>query len=129
MRCPSFFVFSLAFLPLALGFPSAPAGAAELAQAVNSGPMKVNVETQCVEGRPYFRIINEGEDWPRLAELEIVRIDDQSIIVKRSMRMKSGQNASFKLPVGKLGQGEYGLRLNPSWYERDVDYDARIACK
>lgn len=117
-----------------LGCLSTPAYAAvsviELAQLAGgtAAAMTVDVESRCVEGHPYFRIVNTEQDWPQQVQLEIVRIADQKVIIQRNMRMKSGQNASFRLPTDKVGKGEFGIRLKPNWYDRQVDYDARVSC-
>ena len=111
---------------------SADAASVELAQTANSGAQRakidVEVETKCVDGNPYFRIVNRGEEWPEPAELKVLRTENQEIVVSRLMRMKTGQNATFKLPTDRLGRGEYGVRLEPSWYDRDAGYDARQSC-
>lgn len=118
-----------------LGCLSTPASAtvsvielAQLAGGTAAAAMTVDVESKCLEGQPYFRIVNAGQDWPQQVQLEIIRIADQKIIVQRNMRMKSGQNASFRLPSNKVGTGEFGIRLKPKWYDRQVDYDARVSC-
>lgn len=101
---------------------------AQVAGTVSAAAMTVDVESKCVEGQPYFRVINAGLDWPQLVQLEIIRIADQKIIVQRNMRMKNGQNATFRLPTDRVGKGEFGIRLKPKWYDRQVDFDARVSC-
>jgi len=100
----------------------------ELASIEKGDPIAVNIAYECIGENPTFTLVNKGNDWAKVASIEIVRIDDDMRIVRRSMRMKAGQKATFRLPAKKVGQGEFGLILRPSWYEREVDYDARIRC-
>ena len=127
--------FVTTVLALAFSLGSAVAASAaektiELAQfGAGGAKLSVNVVSQCIGNDPYFRIINEGAEWPRVVQLELVNTAENKVVMKRNMRMKPGQKASFRLPVNQIGKGEYGLRLKPSWYEREVDYDARVDCK
>jgi len=125
---PGLFVLSLS---LAGGTAASAAETTiELAQLATGGArLAVNIESRCMGSDPYFRVVNEGAEWPRVVRLELVNTTENRIVMKRSMRMKPKQIASFRLPANQLGKGEYGLRLKPSWYDRKVDYDARLDCK
>tara|TARA_R110000787_G_scaffold186397_5_gene298066 strand:- start:12408 stop:12797 length:390 start_codon:yes stop_codon:yes gene_type:complete len=100
----------------------------ELASIGDGDPISIKVTYECSGENPTFTLVNKGDDWTKLASIEIVRIDDDMQIVRRSIRMKAGQKATFRLPAKKVGQGEFGLVLRPSWYEREAGYDARIRC-
>ena len=100
----------------------------ELASIGGGDPLAVKVTYECSGENPTFTLVNEGDDWTKVASIEIVRIDDDMRIIRRSMRMNAGQKATFRLPAKKVGKGEFGLVLRPSWYEREVGYDARLRC-
>ncbi len=100
----------------------------ELASIGGGDPISVKVTYECSGENPIFTLVNKGNDWAKVASVEIVRIDDDMRIVRRSMRMNAGQKATFRLPTKKVGQGEFGLFLRPSWYEREAGFDARIRC-
>lgn len=100
----------------------------ELAGIEGGEPVTIEVAYECIGENPIFTLVNNGSDWTRVASIEIVLIDDDRQIFLRSMRMKAGQKATFRLPTKKVGQGEFGLILHPSWYARNAGYDARINC-
>ena len=100
----------------------------ELASIGAGDPVVVSVAYECSGENPTFTLVNKGDDWAKVAMIEIVRIDDDTRIFRRSMRMNAGQKATFRLPSSKVEKGEFGLVLRPSWCEREVGYDARIRC-
>ena len=118
------------FAAMVVGATQADAGQKRnlLAQAVSSAAVDLQVTADCKKGAPVFKIANVGETWPRASRFAIIRVDDNKVFSKRSMRMKSGQNASFKVPAKHAKGGEFAIKVLPTWYERKGNYDARIAC-
>ncbi len=101
----------------------------QLAQVANGSAVNITVEALCDKGAPMFRVGNAGTAWPKAGRFAIVRTSDNKVVSKRSMRMKGGQYASFRIPAKRAGNDEYAIKVEPSWYEREGGFDARVSCK
>ena len=101
-----------------------------LAQATSSPETTkpVRVVAACEEGDTAFQVFNEGDAWPQLGKISIYRTDGRALVSQRSMRMTSGQRASFKVKSAGANV-EFGLSVEPTWYARPFAYDAKISCK
>jgi len=123
-------VMSVALAGLASATPmSDSAFAADSAQAV-SGPLRMEIMTNCQDGSAMFRVRNAGEAWPKSSTFAIYHMgkDGQTLVAKRAMRLKDGQRASFKVKTEKYREGQLGLHVDPGWYKREFAYDATISC-
>lgn len=101
----------------------------ELAALASGLKPALRIVGDCVDGHALFQVTNTGTDLPNPVEIQLLRIGEAQPISKRAMRMKSGQTASFRLAIKKVGPGEFGVRVVPSWAARDEAPDIRIACQ
>lgn len=98
--------------------------------ALGAAPKSVlTISGGCEGGYALFQVMNAGPDLPGPVEIQLLRVGDATPLSKRSMRMKSGQTASFRLAVKKVGPGEFGVKVTPGWAPRDGDPDIRIDCR
>jgi hypothetical protein len=90
--------------------------------------LKLEIITHCDGGDAVFKVANLGDTWPALGTLSVYSLDGGSLISERRLKMKSGQHASFKFD-GSGGSTEMlAMRVDPSWYPRDFQYDATVRC-
>lgn len=103
--------------------------AAETAQA-SVARLKIDVSANCKDGDAYFRIRNAGEAWPKTSTFRIYNMmkGKRRLISKRRLRLKDGQQASFKIRTSKLPTNRIGIWVKPGWYQREFGYDATIRC-
>ena len=99
----------------------------DLAQA-GGGQVQIIVETTCANGYTLFKIQNAGDAWPRPGTLNVVRVNNGALetITQRQMRFAAGQKASFRLK--NPDNDTLGVYVDPSWYERTPQLDARVSC-
>jgi hypothetical protein len=91
-------------------------------------PVKIEVATTCEEGEAVFTILSRGDTWPAMGKVAVYRTEGQVLVIQRNMRMKTGQQASFR--VKGVGAGaEVGLWVEPTWYQRPFAYDAIVTCQ
>jgi len=97
---------------------------------IQSGTLDLRAEGHCEEGAAVFKITNEGASWPKSGSVGLYNIGDGQPrrVVNRRLRMKTGQNASFKVKAEKNETGEVGLFINPSWSKRPFALDAKVSC-
>lgn len=100
----------------------------EIASLGKTGPITVLIQTTCNGEDPVFRLVNTGPSWPRLAKVRVSRTNDSELLFDRSMRMKNGQKASIRLPIKRVGPGEYSIAVLPTWYDRGTTADATLSC-
>ncbi len=100
----------------------------QIANIDATSPVVVQIQTECKGENPVFRLVNTGPDWPKLANVRISRTEDSALLFDRSMRMKNGQKASIRLPVKRVGDGEFSITVLPTWSERSAQPDATISC-
>ena len=99
-------------------------------KAIEGKELSLEVSAICEGKTPAFQITNLGDRWPRLAEIAIYRTDTNGMVTQRRLRMTNSQQMIFKLPDAMGAEGnEYGLHVNPTWYERVFQYDATIKCQ
>ena len=98
-----------------------------LAQADGSA-VKLEVETSCENGIPSFKIVNRGTTWPAMGTLKVLRVTNAGIetVTTQQMRFAAGQRASFRMK--NAGDDTVGLYVDPSWYEREFTFDAKLHC-
>jgi len=99
-------------------------------KSIEGKELSLEVNAICEGKTPAFQITNLGDRWPRLAEIGIYRTDTNGMVTQRRLRMTNSQQMIFKLPDAMGAEGnEYGLNVNPTWYERSFQYDATIKCQ
>jgi hypothetical protein len=98
-------------------------------KAIEGKELSLEVNAICEGTTPAFQITNLGDRWPRLAEISIFRTDTNGMVTQRRLRMTNSQQMVFKLPdtLGREG-AEFGIFVQPTWYERVFQYDATIKC-
>lgn len=106
--------------------PLAAADRIELAQA--GDPVRLAVTASCDGGFALFTVVNEGELWSQMSKISVYRTDGQTLVSQRSIRMTKGQRMSFKVKGSPANPVELGIWIEPSWYQRDFAYDAKIVC-
>lgn len=99
-------------------------------KSIEGKELSLEVNAICEGVVPTFQITNLGERWPRLAEISIYRTDTNGMVTQRRLRMTNSQQMVFKLPDNISQDGaEFGIFVQPSWYERAFQYDATVKCK
>lgn len=106
--------------------PLAAADRIELAQA--GDPVRLAVTASCDGGFALFTVVNEGELWSQMSKISVYRTDGRTLVSQRSIRMTKGQRMSFKVKGSPANPVELGIWIEPSWYQRDFAYDAKIVC-
>ena len=106
--------------------PLVAADRVELAQA--SDPVRLAVTASCTGGFALFTVVNEGELWSQMSKISVYRTDGRTLVSQRSIRMTKGQRMSFKVKGSPASPVELGIWIEPSWYQRDFAYDAKIVC-
>lgn len=104
-----------------------PAPAAPPASA--AGPVAVSVTAQCEAGEAVFLVINQGDPWPVPSRIAVYRTQGQLLVSQRLMRLTAGQRASFRVKGAAAAQAEFGIFVEPAWYQRPFAYDATVTCK
>ena len=102
-----------------------------LGQSLPRAPKDVldmNVSISCKNGDATFTITNKGEAWPGVGNLSVYTTGVAKLIHNRRMRLGAGQRVTFRVPGVAGDNFEFGLWVNPSWFKRQFDYDARIKC-
>lgn len=98
----------------------------ELAQT--GDPVRLAVTATCEGGFALFTVVNEGELWLQPSKISVYRTDGRTLVSQRSIRMTKGQRMSFKVKGSPASPVELGIWIEPSWYQRDFAYDAKIVC-
>jgi len=79
-----------------------------------------------------FQIINLGDQWPRLGEINIYEVSSRALVTKRRIRLGNSQQARFhvrpRANAANNADESFGSWLAPSWFERGVRYGAKISC-
>ncbi|HEX9569574.1 MAG TPA: hypothetical protein VF987_07835 [Rhodospirillales bacterium] len=88
--------------------------------------MKVTVK--CQGGDAVFMIVNHGKAWPEPGVISVYWTGVTRLVHERRMRLGAGQRITFRVPGVAGDNFEFGLWVNPSWFKRQFDYDARIKC-
>ncbi len=96
-------------------------------QVANADPIKLDVVGECAEGMASFKIVNAGDKWPSTGKFNIYRTSGDALLSQRRMRLSDGQVASFRVKAG-AEKAEFGLFIEPEWYERPFKYDAKLVC-
>jgi hypothetical protein len=101
----------------------------EEAKAVEKQELSVDVSASCRNGLAVFQVTNLGNKWPRLGEISLYRTDTNGMLSQRRVRMIEAQEMSITVPADVArGAGEVGLYIEPAWYPRKFEYDARVSC-
>lgn len=126
----NFFSAILGIAAIAVLMPSAfrlsAAERVELAQAGDR--VRLAVTASCDGGFALFTVVNEGELWAQMSKISVYRTDGRVLVSQRSIRMTKGQRMSFKVKGSPASPVELGIWIEPSWYQRDFAYDAKIVC-
>ena len=123
-------IMAVAAAGLALTALAGETRSAETAQLATSA-LNLKIDANCDNGTTVFKVKNTGNPWPKSSTFAIYRIGDGpvQVISKRRMRLRDGQNASFKIKPSKNPTGALGIWVKPSWYERPFRYDATVSCR
>ena len=119
------FVLSAVDVPARAGTVEAASTPAQLAQA---DPLSLEVSSECAEGMATFKMTNTGQEWPTVGKFSIFRINGNTLVSQRRMRLTSGQAASFRVKAGGEKPAEYGIFIEPEWASRPFRYDAKLVC-
>lgn len=112
-----------------LGLVLGTGGAGSAASPSGEGKeIKVRAELSCDDGTAVFRVTNLGPRWPAMADIVVYRVKDHGQVSRRALRMGEDQNASFRVREAST-MGELGIRVEPTWYERQEEWDARGRCE
>lgn len=118
-------VFSAAILFCALAW-NGEALAQGLSRAAKD--IDMNVSISCKDGDATFTVTNKGTAWPGVGNLSVFTTGAEKLIHNRRLRLNAGQRVTFRVP-GVAGDNlEFGLWVDPSWFKRDFEYDAKITC-
>jgi hypothetical protein len=91
-------------------------------------PLEMKVTVKCQGGDAVFMIVNQGKAWPEPGVISVYWTGVTRLVHERRLRLGAGQRISFRVP-GVAGESfEFGLWVNPSWFKRHFDYDAKIKC-
>lgn len=101
-------------------------GTAASASAGDGLDMRVSVK--CQGGDAVFMIVNTGKAWPEPGTIAVYWTAVTRLVHERRLRLGAGQRFSFRVPGAAGDSFEFGLWVNPSWFKRRFDYDARIKC-
>lgn len=121
---------------LATGLLAGKAHAAEAAGPTNaeiattpSQFLRLEITSNCSSKGAVFKIVNRGAKWPRRGTLRLFHADNKSQMTERKLRLASNQKVSFVIKKELLDGRPIGLWIEPEWYERGFEYDARVSCK
>lgn len=90
--------------------------------------LQLEITSSCTDKGAVFKIINRGNKWPRTGFLRLYHADNKSVIGERRMRLAPGQKVSFVVR-DKISKGRpVGVWVEPEWYKRDFEFDARASC-
>lgn len=91
--------------------------------------LQLEITSACTEDGAVFKIINRGKKWPQTGFLRLYHADDKTLISERKLRLGDDQKASFVVKKEIAAGRPVGVWIEPEWYARDFEYDARIDCK
>jgi len=99
-------------------------------KSIEGSELSLEINAICEGKTPTFQITNLGDRWPRLAEIAIYRTDTNGMVTQRRLRMTNSQQMIFKLPDALSAEGdEFGIFVQPTWYQRAFQYDATVKCQ
>lgn len=109
--------------------PATPAKPTESA-SVDDGNLDVDVSATCKNNNAVFQVTNLGAKWPRLGVVNIYRTSDKALLVKRRIRMRNSQQATFQVKRRPSQEvTEVGIFVQPTWFSRGFKYDTKIHCR
>ncbi len=92
--------------------------------------LDLKVSATCHGRMPVFTVTNLGDRWPRLGVINIYQTDGRTMVTKRRLKLDTAQQATFNvLKRGRALAGEVGVWIQPSWTDRQFQYDAKITCR
>ncbi len=89
--------------------------------------VRIMVSASCDQGDPKFEILNEGEPWPSMMKVSLIRMDTQAIITERELRMRTGQRIVYRAKDAPK-EIEVGIKVESLSFKRPPGYDSIIAC-
>lgn len=90
--------------------------------------MQLEITSHCTESGAVFKIINRGPKWPKTGFLRLYRVDGKSLVGERRLRLAEGQRASFVVKNKVMAGSRFGVWIDPTWYKREMEFDASIRC-
>ena len=121
---------------LTVAFFSSASPFAQAAQSVSQAQiaatppvfLQLEITSSCSDKGAVFKIINRGGKWPRTGFLRLYHADSKSMIGERRMRLAPGQKVSFVVRE-KISKGRpVAVWVEPEWYKREFEFDARASC-
>ncbi|MCC7016332.1 MAG: hypothetical protein IT564_03905 [Rhodospirillales bacterium] len=109
---------SLAFAATAL---------AAVPAAAQPSAIKVMVTSSCDQGAPRFEIVNAGGLWPEMMTIALVRMDTQTVITQRELRMRPAQKIVYRAKDAPK-EIEIGVKIESESFKRPPGGDSIIAC-
>lgn len=100
----------------------------EQVATVPTSDHRIDVTTQCYKGAAIFKITNMGEKLPTPFMFNIVRVNSNTVVSKRRLRLAAGQNVTFKIKNADKIPSDIGLRINAEGYQRDGQMHALVRC-
>ncbi len=98
------------------------------AAATPDDELDMKVSVKCQHGDAVFMIVNRGKAWPEPGIISVYWTEVTRLVHERRLRLGAGQRISFRVSGVAGNSFEFGLWINPSWFKRPFDYDARIKC-
>ena len=90
--------------------------------------LQLEITSSCSDKGAVFKIINRGGKWPRTGFLRLYHADSKSMIGERRMRLAPGQKVSFVVRDTVSKGRPVAVWVEPEWYKRDFEFDARASC-
>ena len=90
--------------------------------------LQLQVNTACKDGTAVFKVANVGGRWPKAGAFAVYAIDGNKLISVRNLLLTGGQKATFKVKALNEGETVLGLWVEPTWYDREFRYDAKVIC-
>ena len=75
-----------------------------------------------------FKVANVGGRWPGIGAFAVYDTDGNKLISVRNLLLTGGQKATFKVKALNEGETVLGLWVEPTWYDREFRYDAKVIC-
>ena len=103
-------------------------GAEQIATVPTNG-QHIEVSTECLKGAAVFRVTNVGEKLPIPYQFNIIRVNSNTVVSKRRLKLAAGQNVTFKVRDADKIPSHIGLLVNADDYRRDGQMHALVRCK
>lgn len=90
--------------------------------------LQLEITASCTERGAVFKIINHGPKWPQKSVFRLYRATGKLLVTERSLRLAEGQKVSFVVKHKVMQGNRFAVWVDPSWYKREMKFDASIRC-